>query len=57
MSYFDNDFLEFFKELEQNNTKEWFDTNRKRYYQKIKEPFAEFIQELILRMQKEDQEL
>lgn len=59
MSYFDTDFLEFFKELDQddNNNKKWFDKNRKRYLKKIKEPFYEFVQELILRLQQEDTEL
>lgn len=54
MSYFDADFLEFFRELDQNNNKKWFDKNRKRYLKTIKDPFREFVQELILRLQKED---
>jgi uncharacterized protein (TIGR02453 family) len=57
VSYFDRDFLDFFHELDQNNTKEWFDSNRKRYLIKIKEPFYEFIQELILHLQDEDKDL
>ena len=57
MSYFDTDFLNFFQELNQNNTKTWFDNNRKRYEKTIKEPFYEFIQELILRLQDEDKDL
>ena len=57
MSYFDTDFLNFFQELNQNNTKTWFDKNRKRYEKNIKEPFYEFIQELILRLQDEDKDL
>ena len=57
MSYFDPDFLEFFSELDQDNNKKWFDRNRKRYLKTIKEPFYEFIQELIIRLQQEDSEL
>ena len=57
MSYFDPDFLEFFSELDQDNNKKWFDKNRKRYLKTIKEPFYEFIQELIIRLQQEDSEL
>lgn len=57
MSYFDTDFLKFFKELEQNNSKKWFDTNRKRYVKNIKEPFYKFIQEMIIRLQDEDDDL
>jgi len=31
MAYFNNDFINFFEELAENNHKEWFDENRKRY--------------------------
>lgn len=47
MQYFNNDFLEFFKELSYNNNKEWFDANRKRYEQNVKNPFYNFVQDLI----------
>ena len=31
MKYFSKEYLDFFKELEDNNSKEWFDENRNRY--------------------------
>lgn len=47
MTTFDSDFLAFFKELAANNNKDWFDLNRKRYEQKVKVPFQQFVQFLI----------
>lgn len=47
MTTFDQDFLDFFKELAANNNKDWFDLNRKRYEQKVKLPFQKFVQHLI----------
>lgn len=47
MPYFSNDYLEFFKELAANNHKEWFDDNRKRYEKEVKNPFKNFIGDLI----------
>lgn len=47
MQYFNEDFIKFFEELDKNNKKEWFDKNRKRYYQTVKEPFEKFVTDLI----------
>lgn len=47
MIYFDADYITFFSGLEANNTKEWFDANKKTYENKVKKPFAAFIEELI----------
>ena len=47
MTYFNSDFLDFFKELEQNNSKEWFDINRKRYERSVKNPFKRFVLALV----------
>lgn len=47
MRYFDKDFSIFFEELEKNNTKEWFDKNRKRYERSVKKPFKEFVLKLV----------
>jgi len=47
MSYFTEDYLDFFKELAANNNKDWFHTNKKRYELSVKEPFRAFIQDLI----------
>jgi len=50
MAYFTKDFIDFFKELSANNKKEWFDSNRQRYEKSVKQPFAEFVQEMIDRI-------
>lgn len=47
MTYFDKDYLEFFKELAANNNKYWFDENRKRYEVVVREPFKHFINDVI----------
>ena len=49
-SNFSPDFFEFFIELSMNNQKTWFDLNRKRYEEKVKAPFLEFVTTLIDRM-------
>ena len=54
MAYFRKDFIDFFKELAANNNKEWFDTNRKRYEREVKEPFSNFIGDLIEAVKKID---
>lgn len=43
MAYFQKDFINFFKELEENNNKDWFDENRSRYEKIVKKPFKEFV--------------
>lgn len=50
MKYFTEDYLAFFKELAANNSKEWFDKNRKRYDKSVKEPFKRFTQAVIDRV-------
>lgn len=47
MTHFQPDFNAFFKDLAANNNKVWFDENRDRYVQKVKEPFEGFIADLI----------
>ncbi|MBN4051889.1 DUF2461 domain-containing protein [Cytophagaceae bacterium AH-315-L13] len=54
MAYFEQDFLNFFKELSKNNSKEWFDTNRKRYEKSVKEPFKNFVELMIELMRADD---
>jgi len=54
MVYFSADFFDFFKELAPNNNKDWFDENRKRYHQSIKDPFDNFIRDLIAEVHKID---
>ncbi len=57
MAYFTKDFIDFFKELAPNNSKEWFDENRKRYHESVKEPFDTFIRDLITEMSKTNKKL
>ena len=47
MAYFTNEYFAFFKELAGNNNKDWFDANRKRYEEHVKDPFKHFLQDLI----------
>ncbi len=54
MTYFDNDFIQFFKDLSANNEKEWFHSNKKRYENTIKKPFNTFLSDLISEIQKHD---
>jgi len=54
MAFFKPDFLQFFIDLAPNNNKEWFDINRKRYEQIIKEPFKKFVQHIIDELSKTD---
>jgi uncharacterized protein (TIGR02453 family) len=57
MNYFNEDFLQFFKELAANNNKSWFDENRKRYEENIKEPFKKFVSDYIIKALNIDNEL
>lgn len=41
------EYFDFFAELEQNNNKEWFDANRKRYDKHIKVPFKKLVEQII----------
>jgi len=43
MPYFSKSFLSFFKELEKNNHKPWFDENRKTYETEVREPMKVFV--------------
>lgn len=54
MAWFSPDFNRFFIDLAPNNNKEWFDANRKRYEQSVKEPFEAFVSEVIKRVAKVD---
>ena len=57
MKYFTEDFSHFFRALQANNTKDWFDQNRNRYKKSIKEPFEKCRTDLIEQMQAFDPEL
>ena len=47
MAYFTPDFAAFLRELEKCNNKEWFDANRSRYEESVREPFFRFVAEVI----------
>ena len=51
MPYFKKDSLDFLKELEKNNNRDWFNENKQRYIDSVKEPFEQFIGDLIDAMQ------
>lgn len=57
MKYFTKDYIKFFKELEKNNSKEWFHANKKRYEAHAKEPMKAFIADLLAKMTKLDPEI
>lgn len=42
-AYFTPEFAAFFAELEQNNHKAWFDANKKRYEQHVKQPMERLV--------------
>jgi len=54
MSFFTEDYLNFFIELAGNNHKTWFDENRKRYETSVKKPFYAFTEHLIKELAKSD---
>lgn len=54
MAYFSQDFIAFFKELSANNYREWFHENKKRYEDHVKNPFKDFVQLMIDRVQEVD---
>lgn len=57
MQYFTTDFVDFFKELSQNNHKEWFHSQKKRYEGSVKNPFLHFLDDFIKEIQKHDKTL
>ena len=50
MAWFEQDAIEFFRELELNNHKEWFEKNKKRYEASVKRPMEAFADHMIGRM-------
>ncbi|NQX91736.1 MAG: DUF2461 domain-containing protein [Flavobacteriales bacterium] len=57
MAYFQKDFIDFFKELERNNHRDWFQDNRTRYEKNVRDPFKAFIGDLISEIKKHDPSL
>ena len=54
MAYFTPEFQKFFEDLTANNSKTWFDKNRKRFQQHVKVPFEKFIEEMLHRIAADD---
>ncbi len=54
MKYFTEEFIEFFKELEKNNVKEWFHDNKKRYENHVKKPMLALVSDLVEEMKQRD---
>lgn len=57
MQYFTQDFIDFFDDLKKNNNRDWFNANKKRYEQSVKLPFENFIQDMIFKIQEDDENL
>ena len=53
MPYFTKDYIDFFKELSNNNNRDWFQTNKKRYEKSVKDPFNNFVSALLEELQKD----
>ncbi len=49
--YFTDELYRFLEELKDNNDREWFNANKKRYEQHVKKPSLRFIQDFALRLQ------
>lgn len=47
MTYFTKDITKFLKQLENNNNRDWFNENKQRYIDSVKNPFEIFIGDLI----------
>jgi uncharacterized protein (TIGR02453 family) len=46
MGYFGDDTFAFLRELKRNNDREWFNANKDRYEESVKEPFLQFINDV-----------
>jgi uncharacterized protein (TIGR02453 family) len=57
MGYFSESFVQFFKNLSENNNTAWFDANRKTYETAVKKPFEAFVQEMISRISAHEPEV
>lgn len=57
MGYFSENYRQFFKNLAENNSKEWMDEHRKVYEKEVRDPFKEFVRDMILRIRQHDEEV
>jgi uncharacterized protein (TIGR02453 family) len=46
MGYFGEDTFTFLRELKRHNDREWFNANKERYEQSVREPFLQFINDI-----------
>lgn len=49
-TYITPELFTFFRELQENNNREWFQTNKERYEKQVREPLLEFITDFGLRL-------
>ena len=57
MNYFNKAFLDFFSGLMKNNSREWFDKNRKVYETEVKNPFKSLVEHMISKIHEHDPEV
>ena len=57
MVYFTREYQTFLQQLRKNNNKTWFDSNRKRYEEHVKQPFAAFVEVMIDLIRADDAEV
>lgn len=53
-AYFNQPFIDFFKDLSKHNSTEWFRENKSRYEQHVKFPFEKFMDDLLAEVKKMD---
>lgn len=46
------DYFDFFKELRENNNREWFEDNKQRFRQSVQEPLASFVEAMAPKLKK-----
>ena len=51
------EYAQFFKELDQNNNKEWFHANKKAYEEHVKKPFLKLLEVLIPKVKRLDPQI
>lgn len=54
MKYFKKEFIQFFKDLEANNHKEWFHSNKKNYEEFVRKPMIHIVTDLVEELKKSD---
>ncbi|MCF8262560.1 MAG: DUF2461 domain-containing protein [Melioribacteraceae bacterium] len=54
MKFFSENYRSFLSELKTNNNREWFNENKKRYEEFVKQPFQDFVEHMIIMIRGED---